>query len=157
MGDGIDKTVMVLAAPHLPHQEDRVHHHSCNQKSKEHDPEKQQHTLAPIEDDPTDVKRNCQRDQADASDDEENDRSTPTGDPHSLRFDSIALANPIRINEKAPALGRSFSNQTLANRPLPKTLRVLLAGPVAHSEPPPDRALHLPTVRALRPKPSQVF
>src|SRR5215471_6979617 len=91
MRHGVNKTVVVLTASHLSHEEDCIYHHSRNQESKEHDPEKQQHAFAPVEDDPTDVERDCERHQADAQNDEEYDGSTPTGDPHRPWLDSIAL------------------------------------------------------------------
>ena len=55
MGNGIDKAVVLLAAPQFAHQKNRVDDHARNDQREKDDAEKQQHAFAPVEDDPADV------------------------------------------------------------------------------------------------------
>ena len=80
----IDKAVVLLAAPHFANQKDGVDHHPGNKQREKDDAEYQQHTFAPVEDDPADVERDRQCHQADAQDDEEDDSSAPARDAHGL-------------------------------------------------------------------------
>ncbi len=92
MGDGIDETVVPLAAPQLAHQKNGVDHHPRDDQRKEDDAEEQQHALAPVQDDPADVERDRQRNQADPQAEEKHDRSAAARNAHqgSLRHDSTA-------------------------------------------------------------------
>ena len=82
MGDGVDETVVLFAPAKLAHQEDRIHHHAGDDQGEKDDAEKQQHTFAPIQDDPSHVQRDCQCNQADAQAQEEDDGSATARDTH---------------------------------------------------------------------------
>src|ERR1700722_8675804 len=82
MRNGVYKTVVLLAAPQLAHQKNRIDYHAGDNQREENDAEKQQHALAPVEDDPADVERDGQRHQADAQAEEENDGPAAARDAH---------------------------------------------------------------------------
>lgn len=88
VSNGIDKAVMLLAAAQLTHQKARVHDHPRDDQRKKDDAEEQQHSLAPVKNDPSDIKRNRQRHQANAQANKEDDSSAAARDAHgsSARF-----------------------------------------------------------------------
>ena len=91
MRDGIDEAVVLLTAPQLPHQENRIHHHACDDQREKDNAEKQQHSLAPVQDDPADIEGNRQRHQANAQAEKEHNRSAAARDAHgSTRTDFTA-------------------------------------------------------------------
>src|SRR5579863_5989607 len=83
VGYCIDEAVMLLASAKLPHQENRIHHHAGNDQREEHDSEEQEDAFAPVQDDPSDVQRDCQCYQTNAQAEEENDSSAAARDAHS--------------------------------------------------------------------------
>ena len=82
MRNRINKAVVLLAAPDLAHQENRIHHHPGNQQREENNPKEQKHPFAPIQDDPSHIERNREGDQANPQDDEEHNRSAAARDAH---------------------------------------------------------------------------
>ena len=58
--------------------------HARDNQREENNAEEQQHSFAPVEDDPADVERDRQRDQADAQAEKEYDGSAATGDAHGV-------------------------------------------------------------------------
>ncbi len=85
MGDGIDEAVVLLAAAKLPHQEARVHDHTGDDQGKKDDAEKQQHSLAPVENDPSNIEGDRERHQGTTQANEENDGSAAARDAHGVR------------------------------------------------------------------------
>ena len=92
MGNGIDEAVVLLTAPQLTHQKNRVYHHAGNDQREKDNSKKQQHALAPVENDPADVEGNRQRHQANAQAKKKNDRSAAARYAHSV----LALILPRR-------------------------------------------------------------
>ncbi len=86
MSNGIDETVMLLAAAKLAHQKTGIHDHPRNDQRKKDDAEKQQHPLAPVKNDPSNIERNRQRHQGDAQEEEEDDSSAAARDAHGVRL-----------------------------------------------------------------------
>src|SRR6202167_2280590 len=84
VSNGIDKAVMLLAAPNLMDQETGVHDHARNDERKKNDAEEQQPALPPIEDDPSNIERTLQRHQDDAQEEKEDDGSAAARDAHSF-------------------------------------------------------------------------
>ena len=80
----IDESIVLLAAANLPHQEAGIHDHARDDQREEDDPEEQQHAQAPVEDDPSNVKRDRKRHQANAQGDKENDSSAAARDAHGV-------------------------------------------------------------------------
>src|ERR1700733_12554036 len=86
MGYGVDKAIVLTAATPPPNQEAGVHDHAGNDQCKKDDAEEQQHSLAPVEDDPADIESDRQRDQADAQAEKEDDGSAAARDAHGVRL-----------------------------------------------------------------------
>ncbi len=84
VGHSVDEAVVLLASSQFAHQKDGVDYHAGNDQREEDDAEKQQHALAPVEDDPSNVESDRQRDQADAQAEEEDDRSAAARDAHDV-------------------------------------------------------------------------
>jgi hypothetical protein len=78
MGDGIDKCIVLLVAPDLTNQESGIEDQAKDDEEKEDDPKNKQRHLAPVEDDPTDIERNCQRNETSSKRDEKRNRPTTT-------------------------------------------------------------------------------
>ena len=72
MRHSVDKTVVLLVATNLTHEEARVENQSDNDGQKSDETEEHQNALAPVQDKPADVERD-RRAQADAQYDEEGD------------------------------------------------------------------------------------
>ena len=85
VSNGIDEAVMLFAPANLAQQERRVHDHARDNQREKDDPEEQQHTLAPVENDPSNIKGNRQRHQGDAQEEEEDDGSAAARDAHGVR------------------------------------------------------------------------
>ena len=66
VGDGVDERVVLLVAPDLAHQEDRIEDEARDDEREQDDAEAEQQAFAPVDDDPADVQRDGDRDQADA-------------------------------------------------------------------------------------------
>ena len=102
VSDGVDEAVVLLAAPQLAHQKNRIHHHAGNDQREKDDAEKQQHAFAPVEDDPADVQGDSQRHQANAQAEEEHDGSAAARDAHGVfelilpRFRPLVQRHPRR-------------------------------------------------------------
>src|ERR1700678_784730 len=71
----VDEAVVLLAAAKLANQEARVHDHAGDDQRKKDDAEEQQHALAPVENDPSNIEGDRERDQGDAQANEKNDIS----------------------------------------------------------------------------------
>src|ERR1035438_5013150 len=112
MGNRIDKTVMLLAAAKLPHQKNRIDHHACDDKGKKDDAEKQQHALAPVENDPADIQGNGQRYQTNPQAEKENDGSATARDAHGVLAPILPRSRPPV--GKAPSA--AASTETIAPR-----------------------------------------
>src|SRR5580692_1002803 len=103
---------MLLAAAQLADEKNGIDHHPRNNQGKKDNPKKQQHTFAPVEDDPANIERNRQRHQADAQEEKKNDGSTAARNAHSgsSRF--------YRVPRAARQLRRKAHEQkTPASRP----------------------------------------
>jgi hypothetical protein len=85
VGNGVDEAVVLLAAANFTQQKGGVHDHARNDHGKKDHPEEQQHSLAPVEDDPSDIERNRQRHQANAQAEKEHDSSAAARDAHGVR------------------------------------------------------------------------
>ena len=66
MGDGVDETVVLLVAPNLTHQKNRVEDDAGDDGTEEDDTEEDLHALAPVEDDPAASDSHRQRGQTHA-------------------------------------------------------------------------------------------
>src|SRR5258706_11290052 len=88
VSNGIDKAVVLLAAAKLTHQEAGIHDHARDDHGEENYTEEQQHSLAPVEDNPSNIERNRQRYQGYPQENEEDDSSAAARDAHgsSARF-----------------------------------------------------------------------
>ncbi len=64
MSHCVDKAVVLLIQLDFTHQETCIQDQSENNRCKEENAEKEEHALAPVENDPSDVQRDGQRDQA---------------------------------------------------------------------------------------------
>src|SRR5262249_23090101 len=62
---------VLLVAPDLANEENRIDHHAGDDHQEEDRPEDHHDRLAPVQDEPADVQRDGRRDQADAEDREE--------------------------------------------------------------------------------------
>lgn len=82
VSDGVDEAIVLLVAADFANQKERVQDHAGNDRGEENDAEEQEHRFAPIQDDPTDVQRDRQRNQAHAQRDEECNGLPATGDFH---------------------------------------------------------------------------
>ena len=69
--DGVDESVVLLVAPDFTHEKNRVEDQPADDDQEEDDAEDEQHPGTPVDDDPTDVERDGQGDQARAEDDED--------------------------------------------------------------------------------------
>ena len=108
VGNGVDKAVVLLAAPNLAHQKGGVHDHARDDQRKEDDAEKQQHALAPVENDPSDIEGNRQRHQANAQAEEEDDSSAAARDAHGVRL--ILPRSRLRVVKASK--GRHFCRRS---------------------------------------------
>ena len=95
------KAIMLLAAANLAYQEACVYDHSSDDQGEKDDAEKQQHTFAPVKDDPSNIQRDRQRYQANAQAEKENDSSAATRDAHSLILQAQSESSPHRIRRIA--------------------------------------------------------
>ncbi len=80
--DGVDEAVMLLVPTNLPHQEAGIDDHPSDQHSEEDHAQEQQDPFAPVEDDPADVERHRQCDQAHAQRDKERNRPAARDNAH---------------------------------------------------------------------------
>ena len=71
MCDGVDECVVLFVAADLANQKCRVEEDSKDQDKEEYDPENQQRHFTPVEQDPTNIQRDRQRDKTRAERDEE--------------------------------------------------------------------------------------
>src|SRR6266851_2086625 len=108
VGNGVDEAVVLLAAAKLTHQEAGVHDHARDDQRKKDDAKEQQHSLAPVEDNPSDIKSNRERHQGDAQEKKEDDGSTAARDAH-----SVTLILPLRRPHPSP---RWFRSKNLKHR-----------------------------------------
>src|SRR5205085_1359065 len=69
--DGVYESVVLLIATYLADQKGCVEHNAKDQDHKKHHPEDEQHDFTEVENDPTNVQRNRQRDQTRAQRDKE--------------------------------------------------------------------------------------
>ena len=74
MGDRIDKTVVLLVAADLANEVDRVEDQPGDDQQKEEDSKDEQRQLSPVKDDPPDIERDGQGDQARTENGKEVDR-----------------------------------------------------------------------------------
>ena len=100
MSYSIDEAIVLLTAANLAHQKTGIHNHPRDDQRKKDDAKKQQHPFAPVEDDPPNIERNRERDQANAQGDKEHDGSTAACDAHSVRL--ILPRSQPRTNESHP-------------------------------------------------------
>src|ERR1700692_5113796 len=84
VGNRVDEAVVLLAAAKLPHQKAGVHDHARDNQRKKNDAEEEQHSLPPVENNPSNVKGHRQRDQGDAQAQKENDSSAAARDAHGV-------------------------------------------------------------------------
>src|SRR5262249_30551241 len=82
VGDGVEESVLALVALDFANDKDSVHDQAGNNDAEEDDAKNEQPSAALMEDDPTDVEEDGQRDQASAKRDEEGDGLGATGDAH---------------------------------------------------------------------------
>ena len=71
MSNCIDERVVLFVAAYFANEESGIEDQSKDQEEKEYDPENKQRHFPQVENDPTDVQRNCQRDKACPKRDEE--------------------------------------------------------------------------------------
>jgi hypothetical protein len=71
---------VLLVAADLAHQEDGVEHQAADDDEEEDDAQDEQHPGSPVDDDPADIERDGQCDQARAEDDEDQALSSGPGD-----------------------------------------------------------------------------
>ncbi len=100
VGNSIDKAVVLLAAAKLTDQKAGVDDHPCDNQGKEDDAEEQQYSLAPVEDDPSDIEGNRQRHQGYAQDKEEYDGSAAARDAHGVRLILARLETALGLRIK---------------------------------------------------------
>jgi hypothetical protein len=60
MRDRIQKRVVLLIAPYLSHEKDRIQDQARDDEGEENYPDHEKHNLARIQEDPSDVQSNCQ-------------------------------------------------------------------------------------------------
>ena len=86
VSNGVDEAVMLFAAANLAHQKTGIDDHARNDQRKKNDAEEQQHSFAPVENDPSNIERNRQRHQADAQAEKEDDGPAAARDAHGVRL-----------------------------------------------------------------------
>ena len=96
----VDKAVVLLAAANFVHQKAGVYDHARDDQSKKDDAEEQQHSLAPVKNDPSNIQRNRQRHQDNAQDKKDEDGSAAAGDAHGV----ILQARPESPPQMAPEI-----------------------------------------------------
>ena len=89
----VDKAVVLFAAANFAQKEGCIHDHARDDQSKKDDAEEQQHSLAPVKDDPSNIQRDRECDQADAQAEKEYDGSAAARDAHGTR---VILARSTR-------------------------------------------------------------
>ena len=82
MRDGVDKSVVLLVAPHFANQERRVKNQACDYQNEKDQPQDHQRDLPPIKEYPADVQRQGQRDQAGTKGDKEDNSFSTADDSH---------------------------------------------------------------------------
>jgi hypothetical protein len=80
VGHGVDEGIVLLVAPDLTHQEDRIQHHPRNNDQKKHETQDGENAALPVDHEPADVQRDGDRNQADTEDGEEDDGSAAAAD-----------------------------------------------------------------------------
>src|SRR5258705_13852147 len=78
MSDSIDKCIVLLVAADLTNQESGIEDQAEDDEDEEDDPKNKQGHLAPVENDPTDIERNCQRNETSSKRDEKRNRPETT-------------------------------------------------------------------------------
>src|SRR5579862_8402139 len=99
VGNGVDETVVLLAAAELAHKEDRIDDHSGDDQGEEDNPKKEQYDFAAVEDDPPHVEGHGERNQADAQAEKEDDGSAAARNPHSCKVILSLFASYLRRAE----------------------------------------------------------
>src|SRR5208282_544603 len=82
MSDGVDEAVMLLVAPNLAYQKNRIEDKASDDGAKKNDAKKNLNSFAPVEDDPSAANRKRHRRQANAQREESVDRLLPADDAH---------------------------------------------------------------------------
>src|SRR6516162_2085020 len=82
MRDRVNEAVVLLVTPNLANQKDSIEHQASGDRAEEQYAKEDFDSFAPGEDDPAKAYRRGNRRQADAKDQEENDRPPTAGDPH---------------------------------------------------------------------------
>ena len=80
VGDRVDERVVLLVAADLADQKDGVEHEAGDDDQEEDQAEEGQDAFLPVDHQPADVQRDSNGDEADAENDEENDRTAAAGD-----------------------------------------------------------------------------
>src|SRR5712692_1238769 len=82
VGDRIDKSIVLLIAPDLPHEKNCVQYDAADDHRQQQHTEEEQDSAAPVEQDPTDVEEENDQDQASAERYEKRDRLLPPCQDH---------------------------------------------------------------------------
>ena len=118
MRHGVDKSVVLFVAANLAHQKNGVQNQSGNNDGEKNDAQNEQSDLLQIEQNPADVERDRERDQANAEDDKENRKFSPVHHNHQSNFITAnktlrlcvkqLLAQAQRAQKKNFILSRAF-------------------------------------------------
>ena len=82
MGDGVDEAVVLLVQFNFTNQETSVEDQSKNNCEKEEHAEEEQHSLTPVEDDPSNVQCDSQRNEANPQSEKEGNGPPAAGNSH---------------------------------------------------------------------------
>jgi len=97
VGDGVDEGIVLLVAPDLANEENRIDDHAGDDHQEEDRPEHHHDRLAPVQDQPADVQRDRGRDQADAEDREEDGLALAAGYHGSVRIPKHCHLSHLRL------------------------------------------------------------
>lgn len=91
VSNGVDEAVMLLVAPNLANQEERIQDKPGADRPEEDEAEENLYSFAPIENDPTKADGGRHRSEADPQRSEKNDRLAPAGNAH------FAILQPEKV------------------------------------------------------------
>jgi hypothetical protein len=84
VGDGIEKTILLLISPNLADKEDGVDDKAGNQHTEENDAENERHNLAPVKNNPADIEDDRQGNKTSPERYKEGDGFGAARDAHSV-------------------------------------------------------------------------
>jgi hypothetical protein len=97
----VDEAIVLLAAAKFAYQEAGIHDHAGDNEGEEDNSKEQQYAFAPVQNDPTNVERNGERNQTDAQAKEKDDRPAAARDTHGVTLILTLWVNDFGSDDRS--------------------------------------------------------